>query len=85
MQTIDTEEPGWNFLRINSLKIFFYKTGELNGSSNVKIPLRVSAFLNNKTGADKYCFNWSILAHFHPCENSTPNRTSNDRQFFLKN
>ena len=63
------------------MTIFFYKTGEMNGSSFVKIPLRSSAILNIEND-DKYCFFWSILDHLHPCNNSHPNRVSNDRQYF---
>ena len=57
------------------MKIGFYETGELNGSSYVKIPLRPNALINNKNN-DKYCFLWSILADLHPCENDHPNRVS---------
>ena len=35
-----TKESGWIFDKINSMKILFYKTTELNGTSYVKIPLR---------------------------------------------
>ena len=58
-----------------------YKTGELNGYSNFKIPLRSSAILNNQSN-DKYCFIWSILASLHPCENDHPDRVSNYNQYF---
>ena len=40
IQIQETKESGWTFDKINSMKITFYKTGELNGSSYVKIPLR---------------------------------------------
>ena len=42
----ETKESGWIFDKINSMKISFYKTTELNGTSYVKIPLRSSAILN---------------------------------------
>ena len=58
------------------MKKSFYKTGELNGTFYVKIPLRSSAILNVQNN-DKYCFIWSILASLHPCENDHPNRVSN--------
>ena len=58
------------------MKILFYKTGELNGFSYVKIPFRSSAILNIYNN-DKYCFIWSILASLHPCENDHPNEVSN--------
>ena len=58
------------------MKISFFKTGELNGSSYVKIPLRSSAILNIQNN-DKYCFIWSTLASLHPCENDNPNRVLN--------
>ena len=34
---------------------FFYKTGEINGRSYVKIPLRSNAILKIEN-TDKYCF-----------------------------
>ena len=40
------KESGRIFDKINSMKISFYKTVELNGSSYVKSPLRSSAILN---------------------------------------
>ena len=51
----------------------FYKTGEINGSSYVKIPLRSNAILNIKNN-DKYGFLWSTLASLHPSDNSHPTR-----------
>ena len=65
------------------MKIRFYKTGELNASSYVKIPLRSSGLVSIKNN-DKYCLLWSILAKFHPCENDHPKRVSNYRQYFEK-
>ena len=46
---------GWRFDKINLMTVYFYKTGELNGSNYVKIYLRSNAIMNidNK---DKYCF-----------------------------
>ena len=61
------------------MKIRFYKTVELNGSKNVKIPLRSNAILNIEID-DKYCFLWSILTYLHPCENSHPSRVKNYKQ-----
>ena len=76
-----SKESGWVFDKINSMKVRFYKTGKLNGSSYIKIPLRSNAVINNKNN-DKYCFIWSILASLHPCENDHPNRVSNYEQYF---
>ena len=42
----ETKESGWIFDKINSMKISFYKTGELKGTSYVQIPLRSNAILN---------------------------------------
>ena len=81
IQIQETNESGWIFDKINSMKISFYKTVELNGTSYVKIPLRSSAILNVQNN-DKYCFIWSILASVHPCENGHPNRVSNYLQYF---
>ena len=81
IQAQGTKESGWIFDKINSRKRSFYKTGELNGSSYVKIPLRSSAILNIQNN-HKYCFIWSILASLHPCEIDHPNRVSNYKQYF---
>ena len=64
------------------MKILFYKTGELNGSNYVKIPLRSYAILNNENN-DKYCFIWSILASLHPCNNNHLNRVSKYKKFLM--
>ena len=81
IQIQETKESGWIFDKINSMKISFYKTTELNGTSYVKIPLRSNAILNVQNN-DKYCFIWSILASLHPCENSNPSRVNNYVQYF---
>ena len=65
------------------MKIGIYKTGELKGSSYVKIPLKSSASINIKN-IDIYCFVWSILAKLHPCENDHPNRVSKFIQYFVE-
>ena len=72
IQIQETKESGWLFDEINLMKIRFYKTGELDGSSYVKVPLRSNAFVNIKNN-DKYCFIWSVLASLHPCDNDHPN------------
>ena len=81
-QNIEMQESGWVFQRINSMTISFYNTGNMDGSSYVKIPLRSSAIVNIKND-DKYCFIWSILASLYPCENN-PNRVSNYEPYFNK-
>ena len=81
IQIQETKESGWIFDKINSMKLSFYKTEELNGSSFVKIPLRSSAILNIQNN-DKYCFIWSILASLHPCENTHPSRLNNYLHYF---
>ena len=45
IQRQEIKDLGWSFDKINSMTIYFYKTGELNGFSFVKIPLRSSAFI----------------------------------------
>ena len=50
-----TKESAWIFDRFNSVEIRFYKTGDLNGSSFVKIPLSFPALKNIKND-DKKCF-----------------------------
>ena len=81
IQIQETKESGWIFDKINSMKISFYKTEDLNGTSYVKIPLRSNAILNIQNN-DKYCFIWSILASLHPCENTHPNRVDSYVQYF---
>ena len=79
-QNLEMQESGWVFQRVNSMTISFYNTGNMDGSSYVKIPLRSSAIVNIKND-DKYCFIWSILASLYPCEND-PNRVSNYEPYF---
>ena len=79
-QNIEMQESGWVFQRVISMTISFYITGNLDGSSYVKIPLSSSAIVNNKND-DKYCFLWSILAKLHPCENNS-NIVSSYRKYF---
>ena len=43
--------------------------------------MRSSAILNVQNN-DKYCFIWSTLNSFEPCENDHPNRVSNYKQYF---
>ena len=80
-QNLEMQESGWVFQRVNSMTISFYNTGNMDGSSYVKIPLKSSAIVNIKND-DKYCFIWSILAKLHPCENDHPNRVSNYEPYF---
>ena len=83
IQIQETKESGWIFGKILSLKISIYKTGELNGASYVRIPLRSSALINMKN-FDKYSFVWSILASLHPCENDNPNIVLNKNNNLMK-
>ena len=75
------KDSGWRFDKINSMTVYFYKTGELNGSNYAKAPLRSNGILNTEN-KDKYCFIWSIIAGLHPCNNNHPNRVSNYKQYF---
>ena len=81
IQQQEMKDSGWRFDKINSMILYFYKTGEINGQSYVKIPLRSNAILNIESD-DKYCFIWSILAKLDPCNNNNPNRVSNYKQCF---
>ena len=79
------KESGCRFDKINSITIYFDKSGEMNGSSYVKIPLRSSAILSIQND-DKYYFIWSILAHLHPIADSKDDqatRDSNYNQYFM--
>ena len=80
-QQQEMKDSGWRFDKINSMTVYFYKTGELNGSNNFKIPLRSNAILNIENN-DKLCFLWSALAYLHLCNNIYPNKVSNYRQNF---
>ena len=77
----ENRESGWIFDKIISMEISFYKTGELNGTSFVKIPLRSNAILNVQNN-DKDCFIWSFLAGLHACQNTHPSRVNNYLQYF---
>ena len=66
------------------MTIYFSNTTEMKGSSYVKIPLRNVASLKIQND-DKFCFMWSIIAHFPPIadsKNGKPRRVSNYRQNF---
>ena len=75
IQQQEMKDSGWRVDKDNSMIVCFYKTGEMNGLSYVKIPLRSSAFLNIENN-DKYCSLWSILAYLHLCNINHPNRFS---------
>ena len=45
---IQENDSGWRFDKKDSMKTKFYKTGEVNGSSDVKIRLRSNAILKIK-------------------------------------
>ena len=62
------------------MTIYFYETGELNGSNYVKVPLRTNAILNIEN-IDKYCSIWTTLASLYPCNNNHPSRVSNYKQY----
>ena len=76
------KESGWVFQRVNSMTISFYNTGNMDGSSYVKVPLRSSAIVNIKSD-DTNCFLWSILASLYPCEKNS-NIVSSYRKYFKK-
>ena len=66
------------------MRISFHKSGEVNGSSHVKFPLRISANLNFES-IGKYCFLWSILAKLQPISDSEKGhckKVSNSKQHF---
>ena len=81
IQNLEMQDSRWVFQRVISMTVSYYNTGNMNGSSYVKIPLRSSAILNIKND-DKYCFLWSILAKLYLCENSHPDRVSNYEPYF---
>ena len=75
-QIQETKESGWIFDKNNSMNIRFCKTGELSGSSCMKIPLGSKALISFKNN-DKICFIRSILSSLYPCSNDHPNRVPN--------
>ena len=75
------KDTGWRFVKIDSMTVYFYKTGEMNGLGYVKIPLRSSAILIFEND-DKFCFLWSILIYLRPCNNNHRNRVSIFKQHF---
>ena len=46
LQQQETKDSGWRVDKINSMTVYFYKTGEKNVSNYVEIPLRSNAILN---------------------------------------
>ena len=76
------KKSGWVFQRVISMTISYYNTGNMDGSSYVKVPLRSSAILNIKND-DKYCFICSIFASLYPCENNS-NIVSSYIKYFNK-
>ena len=81
IQQQELKDSGWRFAKMKSMIIYFFKTGELNGSNYIKIALRSNAILKIENN-DKYCFIWSILASLHPCNNNHSNRVLICRQYF---
>ena len=81
VQIQETKENGWIFDKIKLMKKEFFKTGEINGSSYVKTPIRSTAILKMDIN-DKYSFQWSILPFIHPCENSHQSRVTNVKTIF---
>ena len=75
------KDSGWRFDTINSMTVYFCKTGEFNGSDYIKLLLRSNAFSNSEN-RDKYCFLRSILADIHTSNYIHPNRVSIYRQYF---
>ena len=81
IQQQEMKDTGWRFDKTNSMTIFFYKTGILNGSKYFKIHLKSNAILNIENN-DTFCFLWSIIASLHPCNYNHPNRVSNYKPYF---
>ena len=73
-----------DLMKNNSMTKYFHKTGEMNGSSYVKVLLRSFDSLNIESD-DKYRFLWSILARFHHIpdqKNGHSTRVSKYRRYF---
>ena len=84
IQIQEKKESVWRFDKIVSMTIYFNKLVKWMDQFMKKIPMRSSAVINIQNG-DKYCFLWSILAHFHPIANPKKGhatRVSNYRQCF---
>ena len=76
IQVHETKGWGWRFDKINSMKIYIFKTGEMNGRSYVKKVSRSDAILNIEKD-DQCCFNRSFSAKLHLCTKNRPNSESN--------
>ena len=76
IQQQELKNSGRRFDKVNSMIIYFYQTGIMNGSNYVRSTSRRSAIWNIEND-DEYCFLWSILAYLHPCKNHHPKRVSN--------
>ena len=74
LQQQEMKDSGWRFDKINSMTLFFYQTGIMNGSNYIKIPLRSNAILNSKN-IDKYRFSYSKLVSLHRCINNHPEQS----------
>ena len=63
IQIQEMKDSGRRFVEINSLTIYFYQTGEMNGSSYVKTPVRSTAILNfeNMINIVSYGRYWPIF------------------------
>ena len=81
IQLQESEDSGCRFVKDNSMRIYIFKTTEMDGSTFLKILLRSSAILSIEND-DKFCFLWSILASLHPFEDSHPDIVSIFRQYF---
>ena len=80
----EMKDSEWRIDKINSMTVYFYKIGELNGLSFVENLLRCFAILIDEND-DKYCFLWSILAYLHLCNNNHSKRVSNLKKTNLMN
>ena len=81
IQQQEMKDSSWEFDKNNSMIVYIFKTGEMNGRYYVKTPLRSNAILNIENN-DKFCFLGSILANLHPFINNDPNIVAKYRQYF---
>ena len=81
IQQQEMKDSSWEFDKNNSMIVYIFKTGEMNGRYYVKTPLRSNAILNIENN-DKFCFLGSILAYLHPFIINDPNIVAKYRQYF---
>ena len=56
IQQQELKESGWRFDKVNSMIVYFYRTGEMDGRSYIKNPLISNAILRIKIMKNIVCY-----------------------------